>query len=147
MKSDMSRGAGSGSAGNFKLLILAGEPFDKYRTLMKKLLLKNVFIKEEGKENAPALKIPVAHGEGRFFAEDTILKDLEKNHQIIYRYCDAEGNTTQESNPNGATQNIAGICNKERTVFGMMPHPERATGQFLGNEDGKNIFGQLFGIN
>ena len=137
-----------GVCNGFQILCESGLlPGILLRNTQQQFVCKNVFIKEEGKENAPALKIPVAHGEGRFFAEDSILKDLEKNHQIIYRYCDAEGNTTQESNPNGATQNIAGICNKERTVFGMMPHPERATGQFLGNEDGKNIFGQLFGIN
>lgn len=93
------------------------------------------------------LMIPVAHGEGRFYANDAGLQELELNRQIIYRYCDENGNITEAANPNGALHNIAGICNKERNVFGMMPHPERACSLALGNVDGKNVFNHLFGIN
>lgn len=93
------------------------------------------------------LMIPVAHGEGRFYANEATLQDLEKNRQVIYQYCDEKGNITEAANPNGALQNIAGICNMERNVFGMMPHPERACSMALGNVDGKNVFNSLFGIN
>lgn len=108
---------------------------------------KNVFIKEAQKNNSIALKIPVAHGEGRYYADDATINKLESNNQILYRYCNALGEVTDQSNPNGAINNIAGITNEQRTVFGMMPHPERATGKWLGNEDGKAVFNYLFGIN
>ena len=104
---------------------------------------KNVYIKNN---NGAALKIPVAHGDGRYFAEDHILDELEKNDQVIFRYCDASGNLDAVANPNGACRNIAGISNKEKNVFGMMPHPERATAEALGNEDGREVF-NLLGLN
>ena len=75
------------------------------------------------------------------------MEQLEMHRQVIYRYCDEKGNITGAANPNGAMHNIAGICNKERNVFGMMPHPERACSSILGNEDGKKVFNHLFGIN
>ena len=102
---------------------------------------------EAASEGSKALKIPVAHGEGRYFANPATLEDLEMHRQIIYRYCDEKGNVNAAANPNGAIHNIAGICNKERNVFGMMPHPERACSIHLGNEDGRNVFNHLFGIN
>ncbi|MDX2049344.1 MAG: phosphoribosylformylglycinamidine synthase subunit PurQ [Chitinophagaceae bacterium] len=102
---------------------------------------KNVFIK--GAEGVP-LKVPVAHGEGRYYANDKTLDELEKNNQVIYRYCDEYGNITAAANPNGAIRNIAGICNRERNVFGMMPHPERACSEILGNTDGRVVFKTLF---
>jgi phosphoribosylformylglycinamidine (FGAM) synthase-like amidotransferase family enzyme len=108
---------------------------------------KNVIIKEAAADACEALKIPVAHGEGRYFADDKTLEELEMHRQIIYRYCDDKCAITHESNPNGAIHNIAGICNKERNVYGMMPHPERACNKALGNEDGRKIFAHLFGIN
>ena len=86
------------------------------------------------------LNIPIAHGEGNYFADDETLADLEKNKQIVVRYADANGKITDESNPNGSLANIAGICNKKRNVFGLMPHPERASEQELGSIDGKKIF-------
>jgi len=107
---------------------------------------KNVFIKSEFTNNivgdnvgSKILKIPVAHGEGRYFADTATLKMLEENQQVIFRYCDENGHVHLESNPNGATNNIAGICNQARNVYGMMPHPERATSTALGNIDGKLI--------
>ena len=109
----------------------------------QQFVCKNVFIKNgDGK----ALKIPVAHGDGRYFAEEQILDELETNQQVVFRYCDAFGAVTEIANPNGAIRNIAGICNKERNVFGMMPHPERATTSALGNLDGKEVF-RIFGMN
>lgn len=90
-----------------------------------------------------ALKIPVAHGDGRYFAKDNLLDELEKNNQIIFHYCDESGSVNDSSNPNGAVRNIAGIRNKAGNVFGMMPHPERATSKSLNNIDGIKVFEYL----
>jgi phosphoribosylformylglycinamidine synthase len=90
-----------------------------------------------------ALKIPIAHAEGRYFADEKTLDELERNHQVLFRYCDANGNESPGSNPNGASRNIAGICNTQRNVFGMMPHPERASEAVLGNTDGRGLFESL----
>ena len=86
------------------------------------------------------LRMPVAHGEGNYFADDAMLDELERHGQIVFRYCDAEGRVTRESNPNGSARNIAGICNRERNVLGLMPHPERCAEEILGNVDGLGIF-------
>jgi phosphoribosylformylglycinamidine synthase subunit PurQ / glutaminase len=86
------------------------------------------------------LKIPIAHGEGRFYASEETLKALNDNDQVLFRYCDEKGEATEASNPNGSLENIAGICNAGRNVFGMMPHPERAADPELGNTDGRIIF-------
>lgn len=85
------------------------------------------------------LRIPVAHGEGRYYADETVLEELDKYQQILFRYCDADGKITPAANPNGSVHNIAGICNREKNVFGMMPHPERAASELLGNTDGRLI--------
>ncbi len=90
------------------------------------------------------MQIPIAHGEGRYYADEQTLASLVNNQQIIYRYSNAAGEITAESNPNGAIDNIAGICNKDRNVFGMMPHPERACSVLLGNTDGRSVFNSLF---
>lgn len=86
------------------------------------------------------LRMPIAHGEGNYFADDALLDELERNRQIIFRYCDAEGRITSEANPNGSARNIAGICNAARNVLGMMPHPERCAEELLGNADGLALF-------
>jgi phosphoribosylformylglycinamidine synthase I len=111
------------------------------RNVNQQFLCKNVYMKGIGSDRA--LKIPIAHGEGRYFAEDKLLDKLEYNEQVIYKYCDESGNVTPESNHNGAIRNIAGITNKERNVFGMMPHPERACSESLGNTDGRIILQSL----
>ncbi|MBL7825066.1 MAG: phosphoribosylformylglycinamidine synthase subunit PurQ [Saprospiraceae bacterium] len=90
-----------------------------------------------------AYKIPIAHAEGRFFADEKTLDELERNDQVIFRYCDPAGNVTPEANPNGALRNIAGICNANRNVFGLMPHPERAGEAVLANTDGYAMFESL----
>ena len=110
------------------------------RNANQQFICKNVFINGPGGQ---ALKIPIAHGEGRYFAEEALLDELEANNQVLYRYCDAQGNITQDANPNGSLRNIAGISNKEGNVIGMMPHPERATNPLLGNTDGTKIFKTL----
>lgn len=86
------------------------------------------------------LQIPIAHGEGNYFVDGETLKNLKKSNQILFRYCDVHGNITQESNPNGSIENIAGIMNKEGNVMGMMPHPERAADPLFGYTDGQKIF-------
>lgn len=106
----------------------------------QQFVCKNVYIKGADEQ---VLKIPIAHGEGRFHADEATLADIKKNNQIIYRYCDNKGNITESSNPNGTMENIAGICNKNRNVFGMMPHPERACSSILNNADGRNVFNAL----
>ena len=117
----------------------------------QKFICKNVWLKpasktasiSKGLDFNKAYNIPIAHGEGRYFADEKTLKALNDNDQVIFRYCDADGEINLASNPNGASENIAGICNKEKNVFGMMPHPERAADANLGNEDGKALFESL----
>lgn len=94
-------------------------------------------------EKGAVLSIPIAHAEGNYVCDDAVFDDLERNDQIVFRYCDEEGNVTDEANPNGARSNIAGICNRERNVLGMMPHPERACEELLGSNDGREIFRSL----
>ena len=89
------------------------------------------------------ISLPIAHGEGCYFADADTLKSLEDHQQIVFRYCDAMGNVNQEANPNGSLANIAGICNKQGNVLGMMPHPERAAESILGGTDGKPLFNGL----
>jgi phosphoribosylformylglycinamidine synthase len=86
------------------------------------------------------LQLPVAHGEGCFFADAETLAELNANRQVILRYCDATGAVVPEANPNGSVENIAGICNRDRNVFGLMPHPDRACDATLGSSDGRKIF-------
>ena len=93
-----------------------------------------------------ALKIPIAHGEGNFFADADTLKQLNDNQQVLFRYCDAAGNIVPEANPNGSVQNIAGVCNAGRNVFGMMPHPERAADSIVGNQDGLVLFESILAL-
>ena len=86
------------------------------------------------------LRIPIAHGEGNYVADEVTLRGLKENGQIILRYCNEAGEAIAAANPNGAADNIAGICNRERNVFGLMPHPERACDERLGSVDGRAIF-------
>jgi phosphoribosylformylglycinamidine synthase I len=85
-------------------------------------------------------RVPIAHGEGNYFADDATLDELERNGQVIFRYCDDEGRLTAEANPNGSARSIAGICNRGRNVLGMMPHPERCAESVLGNAAGLAVF-------
>lgn len=114
-------------------------------------ICRNVFIRSEHQNSAitsltdpsKALMIPVAHGQGNYYADEKTLKEVEENGQVLFRYCDGNGNINAGSNPNGSLNNIAGISNKEGNVFGMMPHPERAADPELGNTDGRIIFESL----
>jgi phosphoribosylformylglycinamidine synthase len=89
------------------------------------------------------LQIPIAHGDGNYFCDKTTLEELERNKQIVFRYTTAEGREDAAANPNGSLANIAGICNRERNVLGLMPHPERAVEAALGSTDGLVIFRSL----
>ena len=112
-----------------------------------KFICKNVFLKINNTNTLVTnsyeknvIKVPIAHGEGRFFADENTMKDLKQNDQIIFKYCDSNGEVLESSNPNGSLDNIAGICNKEKNIFGMMPHPERAADVLLSNTDGVALF-------
>ena len=89
------------------------------------------------------LRLPIAHGEGCYFADTDTLDELDHNGQVVFRYCDERGRATDAANPNGSCRNIAGITNRERNVFGLMPHPERACDETLGSTDGLAIFESL----
>ncbi|MDX1444795.1 phosphoribosylformylglycinamidine synthase subunit PurQ [Lishizhenia sp.] len=114
----------------------------------QKFICKNVYLKPASNGSAitkdldanATYQIPIAHGEGRFFADDATIKKLEDNDLILFRYSSKDGDTSEEFNPNGSINNIAGITNEGRNVFGMMPHPERAADEALANEDGRAFF-------
>ena len=141
-----------GICNGFQILCEAGLlPGALLRNENQKFICKNIYLKAETNNSAitsnidlsQPLKIPIAHAEGRYYADAATLQSLKENDQILFRYCDENGNVTSEANPNGAIDNIAGICNKNRNVFGMMPHPERASESALGNLDGKVMFESL----
>lgn len=94
-------------------------------------------------ENGRVLSIPLAHADGNYTCDPETLNSLEENGQIVFRYCEPDGEITDNANPNGALSNIAGICNIDRNVLGMMPHPERACEELLGSNDGRDIFRSL----
>jgi phosphoribosylformylglycinamidine (FGAM) synthase-like amidotransferase family enzyme len=108
--------------------------------------ISSLFVKTRLSKTRKALftMIPVAHGEGRYYADEATLDKLENNGQVLFRYSTEEGAITPESNPNGSARNIAGIRNEQGNVYGMMPHPERACSLVLGNTDGRKIFEKLF---
>lgn len=141
-----------GICNGFQILCEAGLlPGVLLRNDQQKFICKNVYLKTATKNAAitreldldRAYKIPIAHAEGRYFADQATLDTLMANDQVLFRYCDADGNVTADANPNGAVNNIAGICNEGRNVFGMMPHPERAAESILGNTDGYAMFASL----
>ena len=96
-----------------------------------------------GVEVGTVLRIPIAHGEGNYYADDETLDRLAAGNQILFEYCDANGELSDEANPNGSRRNIAGIANEAGNVIGMMPHPERCSEALLGNTDGKQLFEAL----
>ncbi|MFY7652960.1 MAG: phosphoribosylformylglycinamidine synthase subunit PurQ [Chitinophagaceae bacterium] len=106
----------------------------------QQFICKNIYM---GNALTGPLKVPIAHGEGRYYADEATLQSLQENNQIIFQYCSQSGIVHEDYNPNGASWHIAGIKNKAGNVFGMMPHPERATNSLLGNTDGKKVFEYL----
>jgi len=142
-------GYAMGVCNGFQILCEAGLlPGTLLHNTEHKFICKNLHIKSatsstiltSGLDSDKVLKIPVAHGEGRYYAPDDVLKKLNENQQVIFRYCDKDGHFNSKSNPNGSLENIAGVTNENKNVFGMMPHPERAADELLGNEDGRLIF-------
>ncbi len=117
----------------------------------RKYACKNVYLKTQTQNSLltramdleKANQIPIAHGEGRFFADPETLREINENDQVLFRYCDEYGVINDSVNPNGSLENIAGICNKERNVFGMMPHPERSAHKDLGCDDGLALFSSI----
>lgn len=139
-----------GVCNGFQVLCESGLlPGALLRNDKQKFICKNLYITPDGlykqqiQETISAYKIPIAHGEGRYYADEALLNELEANGQVLFRYCNENGEVIADANPNGSVRNIAGICNKERNVFGMMPHPERACSPIIGNEDGKKILTSL----
>ena len=138
-----------GVCNGFQILCEAGLlPGALLHNSNQQFICDNVYLKPETTETLitsamntnSTLKIPIAHGEGRFFAPQETVQQLNDNNQVLFRYCDATGNISEASNPNGSVENIAGVCNEQRNVFGMMPHPERAADEALSNTDGKVFF-------
>jgi len=138
-----------GICNGFQILCEAGLlPGTLLHNNNQKFICKNQYIIAENTDSAMTmfvtkdkpLKIPIAHGEGRYYAPEETLSEMIQNNQIIWRYCDENGKLSEKSNPNGSLMNIAGICNKNKNVFGMMPHPERASDPELKNTDGLAIF-------
>ena len=141
-----------GICNGFQILCEAGLlPGALLHNANRKFICKNVFIKPVHTESAitaqlvvnQAYKIPIAHGEGRYYCDEKTLMSLYENDQVLFKYCDENGEVTDEANPNGSLDNIAGICNSQKNVFGMMPHPERASEKELFNTDAKILFESL----
>lgn len=138
-----------GICNGFQILCEAGLlPGALLRNINQQFICKNIYITpaevasplSHSLNPGSAYKIPIAHAEGRYYADQKTLSRLQQNKQIIFQYCDEYGQVNETGNPNGSLLNIAGICNETRNVFGMMPHPERASEEMLGNTDGKLLF-------
>jgi phosphoribosylformylglycinamidine synthase subunit PurQ / glutaminase len=138
-----------GICNGFQILCEAGLlPGALLRNKNLKFICQSVYLRTEETDTPftnvckphQILKIPIAHGEGNYFIDADGLKKLKDNHQIVVRYCDSEGKLTPESNSNGSLENIAGICNIKRNVFGLMPHPDRSGEDILGSHDGNYIW-------
>ncbi|MDQ3907883.1 MAG: phosphoribosylformylglycinamidine synthase subunit PurQ [Acidobacteriota bacterium] len=141
-----------GICNGFQILCEAGLlPGALIRNRDLHFLCEHVFVRVESTDTpftnelarGETLSIPIAHAEGNYTCDDATLRELRRGDRIILRYCDADGNATDGSNPNGSLDNIAGICNRDRNVFGMMPHPERACEDLLGSSDGRGVFRSL----
>jgi phosphoribosylformylglycinamidine synthase len=141
-----------GICNGFQILTEAGLlPGVLLRNKSLLFVCKNVYLKVENtstrftakSKKGDVLEIPIAHGDGNYFTDEKTLKRLEDNDQIVFRYCERNGEVTEASNPNGSMNNIAGIINKKGNVLGMMPHPERASDEQLNLTDGKVIFDSI----
>lgn len=141
-----------GICNGFQVLCESGLlPGALLRNRSQQFICQNIYMRTETANSAvtnalkpgQVLKVPIAHAEGRYYADADTLAAIEKNDQVLFRYSDKDGNVTDITNINGAINNIAGITNATRNVFGMMPHPERASEDALGNTDGRAIFESL----
>lgn len=138
-----------GICNGFQVLTEAGLlPGALMRNQHLRFLSRDVFLRVEEVDtpftshlkSGQVLRMPIAHGEGNYFADEATIDGLERNGQVVFRYCDDEGRLTIDSNPNGSSRHIAGICSRERNILGMMPHPERCAESLLGNADGLLVF-------
>ncbi len=138
-----------GICNGFQILLEAGLlPGAMKRNKSLKFICKNVWLRVDSSstpftnllEEGEVLRIPIAHADGNYYADDETLKRLNENHQVIFRYSDISGKTDGDVNPNGSRENIAGIVSEKRNVLGMMPHPERCSEEILGGTDGLKIF-------
>lgn len=138
-----------GICNGFQILLEAGLlPGIMLKNESLKFVCKDVYLNVETEntiftkylEDKKVLRVPVAHGDGNYFADEATLNSLVENDQIVFKYCSEDGKVEKETNPNGSLLNIAGIVNKNRNVLGMMPHPERCCSEILGNTDGALIF-------
>jgi phosphoribosylformylglycinamidine synthase len=153
---EVARGGGVvlGICNGFQLLVEAGLlPGALRKNDCLQFRCEDVWLKVERQDTVftsavekPVIRLPIAHGEGNFYAPAETLRELEDRRQVVFRYCDGRGNVTKEANPNGSLNNIAGIINGEGNVLGMMPHPERASEAILGNTDGIAVFESLLGL-
>ncbi|MFN0141672.1 MAG: phosphoribosylformylglycinamidine synthase subunit PurQ [Pyrinomonadaceae bacterium] len=141
-----------GICNGFQILCEAGLlPGALTRNAGLHFVCKHVYLKLENAhtpytsevDGSHVLSIPIAHAEGNYTCDDATYNSLEENGQVVFRYSDENGEITPEANPNGSRSNIAGICNENRNVLGMMPHPERACEELLGSNDGRDIFRSL----
>jgi phosphoribosylformylglycinamidine synthase I len=141
-----------GICNGFQILLELGLlPGAMIRNKDLKFLCQHVHIRVENEKTdftrsgrkGQVLRIPIAHFDGNYYAPPRVLKDMERHRQVVFRYCDASGNITEEANVNGSLGNIAGIRNREGNVLGLMPHPERASEALLGSVDGRTIFASL----
>jgi len=141
-----------GICNGFQILCEAGLlPGALMRNAGLKFICKHVNIRVESVDTpytsrctrGQILSVPIAHGDGNYYCDADTLAELQRENRIVFRYCDANGHLTTEGNPNGSLDNIAGVCNRERNVMGMMPHPERASEVLLGSNDGRTIFSSL----
>ncbi|MCJ8210735.1 phosphoribosylformylglycinamidine synthase subunit PurQ [Mucilaginibacter sp. RS28] len=144
-----------GICNGFQILVEAGLlPGALLHNENRKFICRNIFLKPQTNNSLltsqadlnEALKIPIAHGEGNYFADAETLKAINDNDQVLFRYCDEMGNVTADANPNGSLENIAGVCNAGRNVFGLMPHPERAADILVGNQDGLVLFESILSL-
>jgi phosphoribosylformylglycinamidine synthase subunit PurQ / glutaminase len=141
-----------GICNGFQVLLEAGMlPGAMVRNRQVKFLSSHVTVRVEQTDTpfsascAPGqvLRLPIAHGEGNYFAETDVLQELEANRQVVFRYVDTSGQPSEDGNPNGSAHNIAGICNRQRNVVGLMPHPERACEASLGSDDGRVVLASV----
>jgi phosphoribosylformylglycinamidine synthase len=141
-----------GICNGFQILLEAGLlPGAMRRNKTLQFICKYIYIRTENTETpftnlcqpGRVLKIPIAHGEGNYYIDESGYQELVDHDQIIFRYCEPDGSITLDSNPNGSLDNIAGICNREKNILGLMPHPERCSEPILGSSDGKLIFDSI----
>lgn len=141
-----------GICNGFQVLLEAGMlPGAMLRNRVLKFQCKTVHIRVEstrtpftrGLREGQVLRMPIAHGEGNYFAPDPLLATIQESEQVVFRYCDSHGRVGAEANPNGSLNNIAGVCSPQGNVLGLMPHPERASEEILGSADGRMLFASL----